>query len=570
MLGRPSDQTPAVKRKDPKQPPVRTTSSEPPVKRRKRSLPSNTTAEPVALATDGTPAEFAQYGKVTSIPVRKQPSRKKLAPSVGHAATSVKHMSVDDEPMRNELGQSSPQHSKAVHAQQKRKISKLEAELVEQRAFTEQAQNRVKQDMLMDIMREKEKLRKVEEAAKLAKRLHEKEASEYKVKLEKAAEKSLVERTQTLSAQRAMESYRLETEHLHHLNATQQSDLQDLRVADVEDRRARNDGRRDLPPAYGDLDDEDRFPPYSQQADAGSIELANLKREVRRKFERKIDEALAKPDKGSNTFCLLSATLNDVSQSLTTILNFAKDVPVSNVYAQSIVSRIWDNGLSEQLIAMKGQVPIISSALAGAPIATSDGPIEKLAMDKRKRRRQNKAARLTVTLIQRANAAPYVADRITKLLLELLWLTVSTCELRPSQPSPSNAMFDHTLPIMYTSVDESVVKALPLAFSKSHSLAAFQNYLTQFDILAKRFKTLGIVMNPGIHNALTHFNFFPKTLLWLNEQVEKERELKANETVEKKAPFECREVDDAASSRWDGSDAGSDSESTSGSDSDFY
>lgn len=190
-------------------------------------------------------------------------------------------------------------------------------------------------------------------------------------------------------------------------------------------------------------------------------------------------------------------------------------------------------------------------------------------MDKRKCRRQNKIARPTVTLIQSANAAPYVADRVTKLLLELLWRTISTCELRPSQPSHSNAMFDHTLPVMHTSVDEAVIKALPLAFAKSHSLAAFQNYLTQFDILAKRFKTLGISMTPGVHNALTHFDFFPKTLLWLNEQVEKERELKANETVEKKAPCEGREDDDAVSSRWEGSDAGNDSESTSDNDSDF-
>jgi hypothetical protein len=568
MLARPSDQIPAVKRKDPKQLPLETSSSEPPVKRRKRSLPSNTTAEPIALTTEDTPVEFAQHGKVTSIPVRKQPSRKKLVPSLEHATTSVKHMSVEHEPSPKELEQPSSQHNKAVHAQQKRKISKLEAELVEQRAFTEQAQNRVKQDMMMDIMREKEKLRKVEEAAKLAKRLHEKEASEYKVKLEKAAEKSLVERTQTLSAQRAIESYRLETEHLHHLNATQQSDLQDLRVVDVEDRRARNDGRRDLPPAYGNLDDEDRFPPYSQQADAGSIELANLKHEVRRKFERKIDKALAKPDKGSNTFCLLSAALNRVSQCLTTILDFAKDAPVSRAYEQSIVSQIRDNGLSEQLIATKVQLADTPSTPAVAPIETPGGPNEKSATKKTKCRRQNRAARPTVTLIQSANAAPYVADRITKLLLELLWRTVSACELRSTQGS-LDAMFDHTLPVMHTSVDEAVIKALPLAFSKSRSLAAFQNYLTQFDILAKKFKTLGISMTPGIHNALTHFDFFPKTLLWLNEQVEKERELKANETVEKKAPFEGREDDDAVSSRWESSDAGSDGEGTSGSDSDF-
>ena len=559
-----------MKRKDPKQPRVKTTSSEPPVKRRKHSLRSDATTKTFVTDANGTPTESAEHGRSTSIPVRKQPSRKKLAPSSSTERDflAVERLTVDDKIDTDEL---SPRelgrltfmfrHNKDVHALQKRKISKLEAELVEQRAFTEQAQNRVKQDMLMDIMREKEKLRKVVEAAKLAKRLHEKEASEYKVKLEKAAEKSLVERTQTLSAQRAIESHRQETEHLQHLHATLRSDLQDLRVVDVEDRRARNDGRRDLPPAYGNLDDDDRFPPYTQQADAGSIELANIKREIRRKFVRKVDEALANPDKGLNLFCLLSAALQDVSQSLTTILEFARDIQVSHSHTHSIVaSQIRNDYAREQLIAIKERHDSIPSALAGEPILIPDRPNEKSIMDKKKCRNQNTSGRPTVTLVQSADSAPYVADRIIKLLLELLWRTVSACELRSSLGSV-DAMFDHTLPIMHTSIDEAVIKALRLAFPKRHPLVAFQNYLTQFDILAKMFKTLGIGMTPGVHNALTHFDFFPNTLLWLNEQVEKERELKANETVENTVRLGGLEDDDGVSSRWEGSASGSDSDS---------
>ena len=137
MSTRPSDATPAVKRKDPTQPPVKTASGEPPVKRPKRPPPTDATTEPVVINTSDTPVESVKHGKAASIPVRKQASRRKLAPSLEHAATSVKHMSVDDEHSPNELVQPSFQHSKDVHAQQKRKISKLEAELVEQRAFTE-------------------------------------------------------------------------------------------------------------------------------------------------------------------------------------------------------------------------------------------------------------------------------------------------------------------------------------------------------------------------------------------------------------------------------------------------
>jgi hypothetical protein len=557
-----------VKRKDPKQPRAETTNSEPPVKRRKRSLPSDATTETefgVADNPDNTLVEPVKHDKVTSIPVRRRTLRRNLAPSSSteHATTPVELMSVDysydfSEHLPKESEQPSLQHNEDLHARQKRKISKLEAELVEQRAFTEQAQNQVKQDMLMDIMREKEKLKKTAEAAELAKRRHEKEVAEYKVKLEKAMEKSLVERTQTLNAQRAVESYRVETEHLQHFNTTLQSDLQELRVVEVEDRRARNDGRRDLPPAYGNLDDEDRFPPYSEQADAGSIELANLKREIRRKFERKIDEALAKSKKGSNTFCYLSAALEDVSQSLKTILDFAKDVPVSHAQAQNsepITQQIQSPNVREQPIAMKEQLPSRPNPLAGAL------EVRNLQVSKRSRRRENnKTTKSTLTLIQTANAAPYVADRITKLLLELLWRTASACELRPSQRK-LDAMFDHTLPVMHTSVDEVLVAALRLAFSKTHSLAAFQNYLIQIEILEKKFRTFEVGMTLGAHNALTHFDFFDKTLLWLNEQVEKERELRANETVEKMVRFEGLEDDDGVSSRWEGSDtAGSDDE----------
>jgi hypothetical protein len=161
-----------------------------------------------------------------------------------------------------------------------------------------------------------------------------------------------------------------------------------------------------------------------------------------------------------------------------------------------------------------------------------------------------------MAIYRSANAAPYVADRIIKLLLDLLWRTVSACELRPSQESTS-AMFDHTLPVMHTSVDETIVAALRIAFSKTRSLAAFQNHLTQVEILAKKFKIIGVNMSLGAHNSLSHFEFFSNTSLWLNDQVEKGRELRANETAEKTDRLESLEDDDGVSSRWEGSDTAS-------------
>ena len=570
-----------MKRKNPKQPRADASDSEPSVKRRKHSLPSDgTTTEPIVIDTDDDSDESVEHDKVASISDAILDLCKNLKPvSREHSTTSEQRVSEDDQndtgvPSSQELQQLSLQHNEEIfaqYAQSKRKVSKLEAELVEQRAFTERAQNRVKQDMMMDIMREKEKLHKSEVAASLAKRRLEKEVSEYKVKLEKAVQDGVMDRNQILSAQRAAESYRQETEHLQDFNVTLQSDLRDLRVVDAEDRRARNDGRRDLPPAYGNLDDEDRFPPYSQQADAGSIELANLKREIRRKFEMKVERALAHPGKGSNTFFYLSDALKDVSQSLHTILEFAKDVPVSHAHAQingSITPHLPGIDLSDPnvLTPTTGRLPSRRSAFAGAPIVTPDIRNEKPATDKRKLRKANKAAKLTVTvtLIQNANAAPYVADRIAKLLLDLLWRTVSACELRrPRQRALCAHMLGPTLPVMYTSVDEVLVAALRLAFSRSHSLAAFQCYLTQVDILAKKFETLGLTMTTdhSVPNALINFEFFAKTLLWLNEQVEKERELRANEARALGAESVGIEDDDGVSSRWEGSDtASSDSE----------
>jgi hypothetical protein len=348
----------------------------------------------------------------------------------------------------------------------------------------------------------------------------------------------------------------METEHVQHLNSTLQSDLQELRAIEVEDKRARNDERRDLPPAYGNLNDEERFPPYSKHADAGSIELASLKREIRHKFERKVDEALAKPEKASNTFCLLSAALNDASQSLRTILDFPKDVPVIRAHAQGNI-RITQQvqGADPNIVTKEQVVRTVAGTFIEPPDKRNEGP----AKEKRKRRRWH-IANPVLTIYRSANAAPYVAERIIKLLLDLLWRTVSACELRPSQESTS-AMFDHTLPVIHTSVDETIVAALRIAFSESHSIAAFQNYLTQVDILARKFKIVGVNMSLGAHNSLSHFEFFSNTSLWLNDQVEKERELRANETAEKMHDAGGQEEDDAVSSRWEGSDtASSDSE----------
>jgi hypothetical protein len=579
-MAHPSGEESLVTGKDTHQPRPRAANSEPAVKRRKRSLPSDApTQMPFHLADTrtNTRVESAEYDQAAVVSVRRQTPRILPASfSVERATVPVKRIFVNDGddngvPSSTELEQLALQHNEGIHEQllrQKRKISKLEAQLVLERAFTEEAQSRVRQDMLIDILREKTKLKKAEEATDIAKRRFEKEISELKVKLEKAAEKSLVERTQTLSAQSTAQAYRQDTEHMQHVSDTLQTDLEELRVVDTEDRRARKDKRHDLPPAYGNLDDEANFPPYSQHADAGSIEVALLKRAIRRKFERKIEEALTKPRKGTNMFYALSVALEDVSQDLKTLLDFAKDVHVSRTHVKDSTYFTQQPAylyIAEHRISLRNRTPTTSDNTTNA----MTGPI------KRMREREHKSTQSAATLIQSANAAPYVADRIIKLILDILWRTVSACQLRPKHKSLNGMMLDPRLRVMYTTVDELLNSALPIAFSKSHSLAAFQYYLTQLEILAKKFKTLGVESTGhGVENGLADFNFFSKTLLWLNEQVEKERELRANEvqTLPVGADGESLNSDslddnDGVSSRWEGSDAGGDSESEGESDS---
>ena len=580
VVARASGDQPLVKGRDIEQQRPHSTNGKPAVKRRKRSLPPDAPTEmPLHLANilPDTRGRSVEYGRAASVLAKKHtPRRTPALLPAEQAFAPFERMFVDDGddgdddgiPSSRELEQLALQHNEIIHEQllqHKKKISKLEAELVRERAFTQEAQTRVKQDMLIDILNEKTKLRKAEQAANIAKRLYEREVSELKVKLDKADAKSVLERAQTLSARDTAESYRLDTEHLQHVSDALQADLEALRVVDTEDRRSRKDKRHDLPPAYGDLNDEARFPPYSQHADAGSIEVALLKREIRRKFERKLEEALTDPNKGSNTFCALSVALEDVSQDLKTILDTAKGIHVSRTNAQGSTNviqatapRLQSFNTAEQLIVLKDRLP-------NAPDDTLNKIVE-MTNKKRDRtlQKEHKFTRPTMTLIQNANAAPYVADRIIKLLLDLLWRTVSACELRPRSKIPS--IFGPLVTVMHTAVDEVLAAALLVAFSRSHPISAFQYYLTQLDILARKFKSYVVEMTGhGADNVLTRFNFFSKTRLWLNEQVEKERESRANEVQggEISSVGESLDDNDGVSSRWEGSDASTESDGNS-------
>jgi hypothetical protein len=565
----PSSEELLAKRKDTYQPPESVTNSEPTVKRRKRSLPRDDTTTQAELdfedLTEYCLVELVEHDHLASLQLTKLATR-----SVEHATIKAHPMSVnrgDD----NKGVPSAAEHQELElqinegfynqNVQLKRKVTRLEAELLKERDWTHKAQNRVKQDMFQVLMHERDHLKKVQETAAIAKRRFDKEISQLEARLAEANRKSVRERDMREVAQATAEVYRSEAEHLQNLNTTMQADIEELRSVEVDTAMVRKDDFRGLPPAFGDLEDEERFPPYSKHADGGSLEVAHLKREVRRRFEGRISVVLAESGRKLNMFVCMSTALEEACQSLGAVLDVADNVPVSQAHSQSnrfITQQMRTVATAaEHITALTER--LTTKALAKAPVEVHVQLQGTSAADKRAMRRERRSARNSITLVQSAKGAPYVADRIAKLLLDLLWRAVAACELRPKPNSLSAQMFGTMLATKYTGVDEVFLAALRLAFSNNRSLISFQFYLTQLEILAKDLKGLGIAMTPRMGNGLAHFGFFAKTLAWLNDQVEKERELRANEgpkddPVADRLDGEDTE-DGGVSSRWEGSDS---------------
>lgn len=312
----------------------------PVVKRRKRSTPRDTTEKELQAPS---PLEFTAQGQFKYDASASSTLEVLGAGTRKHATTTARQPSVknvgDADIFSLALQGMESQVNKRLYDETlalQTKVSRLEGELREERSFTEMAQNRVKQDMLMDIMKEKELRRKAEENANVMKRRFEKEIHNLKTKLTEATEKGRVERNNTLSAQASAETFRLEAEHWQNVSTTLESDIDELRGIEAEAALKRKDEIRGLPPAYGNLDDEDRFPPYSQHADGGSLEVAHLKRSVRKQFDAMVVLSLAHAnDKESSVLYDLSFGLESISQRLTALLDTAINVPVSLMHSQS-------------------------------------------------------------------------------------------------------------------------------------------------------------------------------------------------------------------------------------------
>ena len=302
-------------------------------------------------------------------------------------------------------------------------LSRLQAE-----AENDKRNNkRNKQAMLLSLMQKQQRLDEAESNIRFW---------QLQVKTTKETAKEVLrkecaahERAQTTTARNAqlvIQGLQAEIDHLQDVNATNTSDLHELRVLESEAAAKRKDQHLGLPPAYGNLDDEDRFPPYSKHEDGGTIEVAHLKREARQFFEVVITGALnSEVEKRSKLELLgtLAFGLNEVCDILQKLLDIAPKVPVSLVRKPS------DYGGYIDLLLRSLVDSVREEGDANRDYDTLECEHPKIINDIR--RCPAYAYLPGYAIIQKDASAPYVADRIAKLLLELLWRCVAACEVRP-------------------------------------------------------------------------------------------------------------------------------------------
>jgi hypothetical protein len=434
-------------------------------------------------------------------------------------------------------------------------LSRLQAE-----AENDKRNNkRNKQAMLLSLMQKQQRLDEAESNIRFW---------QLQVKTTKETAKEVLrkecaahERAQTTTARNAqlvIQGLQAEIDHLQDVNATITSDLHELRVLESEAAAKRKDQHLGLPPAYGNLDDEDRFPPYSKHEDGGTIEVAHLKREARQFFEVVITGALnSEVEKRSKLELLgtLAFGLNEVCDILQKLLDIAPKVPVSLVRKPS------DYGGYIDLLLRSLVDSVREEGDANRDYDTLECEHPKIINDIR--RCPAYAYLPGYAIIQKDASAPYVADRIAKLLLELLWRCVAACEVRPGPGilflnSARTSELIASIMLHFTQVDSILTKALQLAFSRSISTTKLQYHLAQLERLNKTFKG-------ELYEQVASRQFFGKSTEWLSEQVEKIRSMSDAEASRLVHPESIREYgdeedddeDDDASSRWQGSDTDS-------------
>ncbi|KAI7086927.1 hypothetical protein KC356_g4643 [Hortaea werneckii] len=165
----------------------------------------------------------------------------------------------------------------------------------------EQRELKIKQDMVLDILKERQMHQSVLDTCKRYQREREALKSEceslrahHEEHVAQLLEENEHEKVRTRLAEREREVWKEEVEHMFEVNRTMEEDLEAIRRLENEERSQlkQQQMKAELPPAYGNLNDDTLAPPYEQQAkDSGALDIAIAKRTIRDTFNKQVDEA---------------------------------------------------------------------------------------------------------------------------------------------------------------------------------------------------------------------------------------------------------------------------------------
>ena len=364
----------------------------------------------------------------------------------------------------------------------------------------------VKQDMMLDMLKVREDGEKKLQISCRAKMHVQQQADE--LKTETATLKQKVD-TLTSKYTKALTdscSYRDEVEHLQAQKKSLEEDVDALRQIENEEAARREHLSQGLPPAYGELNDKDQLPPYSQHKDSGAFDVASFKKTVRSQFMHTLSDAESRRGTLRNStqirdlneadnmmFYTLSIALCDACRQLRTALDAAQSVLSTHIIQLAAKANTKD--LSD--LTTK---PEVKSQIA---------------------RRE------------------YIADRVAKLILDLSGRVVAACALRPTILRLSSQE-KAKLGLAYAEADQCLLEALRHAFSNSNGNTSkdpnevsetkslqdskaepkanvayeYQGYLMQVQTAQDHFLSLG---------AGISYCYFSRAISWLEEQVETER-----------------------------------------------
>jgi hypothetical protein len=155
------------------------------------------------------------------------------------------------------------------------------------------------------------------------------------------------------------------------------------------------------------------------------MEVAHLKRQIRRNFDVKMNKALAKTSDKCNRFGELANALQQTSHSPSMLLEIADRIPFSHTSSQSdrhVNQQTFPNLTAQHIFTLNGLDEI-------ADATPAETGAQQKHTNKRSKLRERRAIRKSVTLMQSHKGVRYIANRIAKLMLELLWRTVTTRDL---------------------------------------------------------------------------------------------------------------------------------------------